>query len=47
MRDGKIVTANGSGYLEFARECLLALEADTPEQIAASYTFNKHGFYRE
>ena len=47
VRDGKIVTANGSGYLEFARECLLALEADTPEQIAASYAFNKHGFYRE
>ena len=47
VRDGKIVTANGSGYLEFARECLLALKADTPEQIAASYAFNKHGFYRE
>ena len=27
--------------------CLLALEADTPEQIAASYAFNKHGFYQE
>ena len=47
VRDGKIVTANGSGYLEFAREGLLALEADPPEQIAASYAFNKHGFYRE
>ena len=45
--DGNIVTANGSGYLEFTRECLLALEADTPEQIAASYAFNKHGFYQE
>ena len=39
--------ANGTGYLEFTRECLLALEADTPEQIAASYAFNKHGFYQE
>ena len=47
VRDGNIVTANGSGYLEFTRECLLALEADTPEQIAASYAFNKHGFYQE
>ena len=47
VRDGNVVTANGSGYLEFTRECLLALEADTPEQIAASYAFNKHGFYRE
>ena len=47
VRDGNVVTANGSGYLEFTRECLLALEADTPEQIAASYAFNKHGFYQE
>ena len=35
VRDGNVVTANGSGYLEFTRECLLAREADTPEQIAA------------
>ena len=47
VRDGNVVTANGSGYLEFTRECLLAPEADTPEQIAASYAFNKHGFYQE
>ena len=47
VRDGNIVTANGMGYLEFTRECLAALEADTPEVIAASYEFNKHGFYRE
>ena len=47
VRDGNIVTANGSGYLEFTRECLLALGADTPEAIAASYAFNKHGFYKE
>lgn len=46
VRDAGVVTANGSGYLEFARECLLELEADTPEAIAASYAFNKHGFYR-
>jgi len=45
VRDGRIVTANGSGYLEFTRECLLALEADAPEQIEASYAFNKNGFY--
>lgn len=47
VRDGNIVTANGTGYLEFTRECLLQLEADTPEAIAASYTFNKQGFYKE
>mgnify|MGYP002573762509 FL=1 len=43
VRDGNIVTANGMGYLEFTRECLAALEADTPEAIAASYAFNKEG----
>lgn len=47
VRDGNIVTANGSGYLEFTRECLLALSADTPEAIEASYRFNKDGFYKE
>ena len=47
VHDGNIVTANGSGYSEFTRECLLALGADTPEAIAASYAFNKHGFYKE
>ena len=47
VRDGAVVTANGSGYLEFTRECLLALEADTPEAIAASYAFNNQGFYSE
>lgn len=47
VRDGNIVTANGTGYLEFTRECLLWLEADTPEAIAASYAFNKHGFCKE
>lgn len=46
VRDGRIVTANGTGYLEFTRECLLALEADTQERIAASYAFNKNGFYQ-
>ena len=46
VRDGNVVTANGTGQLEFTRECLLALAADTPEAlIAASYKFNKEGFY--
>lgn len=44
VRDGNIVTANGTGCLEFTRECLLALGADTPEAVDASYKFNKHGF---
>lgn len=44
VRDGMIVTANGTGYLEFCREILYALEADTPEKIEESYWFNKKGF---
>ena len=47
VRDGNIVTANGTGYLEFTRECLLWLPADTDEVIEASYQFNKHGLYRK
>lgn len=44
VSDGKIVTANGSGYLEFARELLLLLDNDTPERIDMFYRFNKEGF---
>lgn len=44
VRDGATVTANGSGFLEFTRECLLALKADTEAHIEASYRFNKEGF---
>lgn len=47
VRDRNLVTANGSGYLEFTRECLITLEADTPYAIAASYAFNKHGLCNE
>lgn len=47
VRDGNIVTANGTGYLEFTRECLLQLAADDPEAIEAFYRFNKQGFYQE
>lgn len=47
VRDGRIVTANGTGQLEFTRECLTALEADTPEAIASSYAWTKQGLYRE
>lgn len=43
VSDHRIVTANGSGYLEFARELLLLLENDTPEQIERFYQFNKVG----
>lgn len=44
VSDAGIVTANGSGALEFAKELLLLLENDTPERIEMYYQFNKHGF---
>lgn len=43
VSDHRIVTANGSGYLEFAKELLLLLENDTPEQVEMFYRFNKLG----
>jgi len=46
VRDNNIITANGTGYLEFCREILYALEADTAEKIEEYYTFNKSGLYR-
>ena len=44
VSDGTIVTANGSGVLEFTKELLLLLENDTPERIGMYYQFNKQGF---
>lgn len=44
VRDGNIVTANGSATLEFAKELLLLLENDTAERIEMYYQFNKQGF---
>lgn len=44
VSDNGIVTANGSGVLEFTRELLLLLENDTPRQIEMYYQFNKQGF---
>ena len=43
VSDNRIVTANGTGYLEFAKELLLLLENDTPEQTDMFYHFNKVG----
>ena len=43
--DKNLVTANGTGQLEFSRELLQLLKADTPEQIQESYGFYKKGFY--
>lgn len=44
VSDGGIVTANGSGALEFTKELLLLLENDSPERIEMYYQFNKQGF---
>lgn len=44
VSDRRIVTANGSATLEFAKELLLLLENDTPERIEMYYQFNKQGF---
>lgn len=45
VRDGNIVTANGFSALEFTREILYALEADTPKKIEKSYRMNKTGVW--
>ncbi len=44
VSDNGIVTANGSAALEFAKELLLLLGNDTPEQVERYYQFNKRGF---
>lgn len=44
VRDKNIVTANGTGHLEFSRELLLLLEADAPEIIEEYYNYFKTGF---
>lgn len=43
VRDNNIVTANGTGYLEFARESLLALKAYPEKEIEEHYNFFKLG----
>ncbi|WP_294596049.1 type 1 glutamine amidotransferase family protein [uncultured Rikenella sp.] len=45
VADGGMVTANGTGYLEFSRELLLLLEANAPERIESDYAFQKNGLY--
>lgn len=43
VRDGNIVTANGTAPLDFCREILYALDADTPKVIEESYQFYTNG----
>ena len=42
VRDGNIITANGTQYLEFAKEILIALSADSPSRIEECYDFFKN-----
>ena len=45
VRDGNLITANGTAYLEFTREVLTALEAYPAGYIANNYNFFKLGYY--
>jgi putative intracellular protease/amidase len=45
VRCGKIVTANGTAALEFAREIMLALELAPEQEITGIYNFHKLGWY--
>lgn len=45
VRDGKLVTANGTAHMEFAREVLLALDVMPPDAVEQWYRFYKMGYY--
>jgi putative intracellular protease/amidase len=45
VSDGGIITANGTAYMEFAREVLIALNGMPQENIDKWYDFYKLGFY--
>lgn len=44
VRDGNVVTANGTAYLEFAREVLLALDAYPKATVELHYDFYRNGY---
>ena len=43
VSDGRIVTANGTGHLEFARELLTLLQNDSPARMEMYYRLMKQG----
>ena len=45
VRDGNLITANGSAYLDFGREVLYALDAAPEEEIEEWYSFFKLGYH--
>ena len=42
VRDGNVVTANGTGYLEFTRECLLELDRETNLRVIQPRMLSGH-----
>lgn len=44
VRDSNLITANGTGYLEFAGEVLLALDAYPADYVEGNYQFFKQGY---
>lgn len=47
VSDKNIVTANGTGCLEFTKELLKLFHSDDTERIDVSYKLMKQGFYKE
>ncbi|MHC5227063.1 DJ-1/PfpI family protein [Enterococcus sp. LJL99] len=45
VRDGQLITANGTAALDFARELLLALTEMSVEEVEQWYAFCKFGYY--
>lgn len=45
VSDKGIITANGTGTLEFAKEIMISLKTKPLDQINNWYKFNKKGFY--
>ncbi|MGB6408472.1 MAG: type 1 glutamine amidotransferase family protein [Planococcus donghaensis] len=45
VRSGKIITANGSAFLEFGKEVLEALNSAPQQEIDEWYAFFKNGYY--
>lgn len=45
VREGRLITANGSAFLEFGREVMTVLESAPQAEIDEWYEFFKHGYY--
>lgn len=45
VREGKLITANGSAYLDFSKEVLYALDSAPAEEIEEWYNFFKLGYH--